>query len=130
MHMFDEQSGLIVYGYDLGGAATGWKVRETDPVGLTTEWAYDEDVSALEEVMPPVEHLGVGLQPYGNDRERQWLLAARTISTAPTEILDLTTLTGPHDHSACDAALSHALEVVGLTPFQKHPMWLGCMSCG
>jgi hypothetical protein len=128
--MFDEQSGLIVYGYDLGGAATGWKVRETDPVGLTAEWAYDADVSSLEEIMPPVEHLGVRLQPYGNDRERQWLLATQIISNAPTEILDLTVLTESHEHSAWDAALSHALDIVGLTPFQEHPMWLGCMCLG
>ncbi|MBO2464034.1 hypothetical protein J4709_41340 [Actinomadura sp. LCR2-06] len=121
-------SGIVAYGYDLGGGTTGWKVREVDAVGLTVAWAEDADASdSLEDLMPSARHLGVELQPYGDDEEQQqYLLVTRVFIIHQTEVLDLTALTEPHDYPAWDEALRQALELVELTPIQRQPAWLGC----
>ncbi|MFG1857477.1 hypothetical protein ACGFJT_36970 [Actinomadura geliboluensis] len=124
------ESALVVYGIDLGGPAVGWNVRETDPVGLTTDWAADAACEGeLRDIVPSLLHLNVKVEKYGDDGIPSWLLVtySKTINIFNSnEVLDLSSLLQEQQHncSAWDATLRRALTELGLTPYQPRPRWL------
>ncbi|WP_395111304.1 hypothetical protein [Actinomadura sp. SCN-SB] len=128
--MSDELATVVAYGYDLGGQATGWKVRETSFDGvLATDWAEDAEADELFEELPsflPVLAGAADVHQYGDYEEPQYLLAVHVTEVRATQPISLVGLSRQQDTSAWDEELTAALQTLGLTPLQSAPAWLAC----
>ncbi|MEV7014072.1 hypothetical protein [Streptosporangium sp. NPDC051022] len=150
-------SAKLVYGYDLGGGEDEWNVREVDEYGgLTVAW-FDEDdndfVGAAQRRLLAAAgftetwetrkddgyygrereaeaSLGVKFGWYGVSDYSEHVLVAHEIKVCGAEPVDLAGLAVHPNRAAWDAALSSALEALGITPTQEQPGWLLCAYYG
>lgn len=149
----------LVYGYDLGGAEDEWKVREANEYGgLTLDW-LDEDtddvigdmerrilavVAGFTETWETSDDgkgffrrkraaeatLGVKFGSYGVSDYSAYLLSAHSVDVRGAEVMDLAALESHPDRPQWDAALTAAIQALGITPMQEKPGWLLCASYG
>lgn len=140
-------SGLLVYGYDLGGPEDGWKIAEADECGdWEPEWSTEDDVIdaagrrlrasvGFEETDRQADgywerareadvRTGVEFGCVGPDES--WVLCAFRVDADGSETvpLDFVELAARAEREGWDARLARAVVALGITPTQERPQWL------
>lgn len=150
-------SAKLVYGYDLGGGEDEWKVREVDEYGgLTVGWFGEDDSDFVESAQRRLlaargftetwetrkdddyfarereaeAGLGVEFDWYGLGDYSEHVLAAHKIDICGAAVVDLAALTAHPSRATWDAALSSALDALGITPTQEQAGWILCSYYG
>lgn len=142
----------LVYGYDLGGDASEWLIRETGEYGgLAVDWYDIEAVDGIDFREAMVDRIkAAGLvdddwdgflldgQP-GDLRfvyySYEWgahILATHEVESGSygSAVVDLAELAAHPDIPEWDAKLAAAIAAIGITPTQDRPRWILCSSYG
>jgi hypothetical protein len=151
-------SGILAYGYNLGGG-DGWEIAETGEYGeLALDWfdPEDEDTDFVTEAEKRLlvaagftetdwradgyfarereakAALGVRFESYCSGDYSQYALATKviTVSWGEVEQIDMVELVEAPNVHGWDDKLRAALETLGLTPKQESPRWLLCSYWG
>jgi hypothetical protein len=147
-------TGILAYGYDLGGGSQEWKVAEiTGDNQSTLDWfLVDEDADDFRDQAEAclVDRLGdftdtdpaaqdyyqnyaralvdvgITVDTHGDDDDPSYVLAAHLSSASSTlpQELSLDRLEQRRTTEDWDGKLADALTALGLTPAQDRPRWL------
>lgn len=139
-------SGIQCYGFDLGGTDGKWFLKGLDEGGAwRPSWATPEELEAIEvtdefdyhgaiENRLKAAELELEVVTYGmtcNDYTG-YVLAAWSVESTGSKTLSvhLSDVLARRDIERWDEALTKALEVLDIRPWQPHPMFLLTQSYG
>jgi hypothetical protein len=135
-------SGIQCYGFDLGGVGDEWHLKGLGDDGWVPSWAAPEQLAeggsfdyenAINEQLASAE-LPLSIVTYGmtcNDYTGYVLAAWSTeCSGSKTSAVHLEDVLARRDIERWDDALTLALKVLDIQPWQPHPMFLLAQSYG
>lgn len=131
-------SGILAYGYALGGGDDGWKVQGAGEFGelpAAVDWYDpDEDDDFESAAMDRLRAAGVGVEvvAYCSHAYPMFFLAAKSFNVAQghTKGIDMAELLQASQSGDWDAKLQAALEALGITPLQERPSLHLCSYLG